>query len=1173
MARKFWLINRTLAMDPSLENRKNNWWSNEKRQHPMVSRRGSPESDYLRRSFARYFSWQEGNDPDDYNNFGYLNSSPLDAQAGMPPTVGANITQYADPYPVFPPQIPVVVALATENLPSTGAGLAKYIFGHPSLGNLSGEYNAIILSGAADAWLEASEWAFGTSGNSWARDLFNAPFWTNWQAYVLGGSAVTSDDDDTPERQFYGLFGDSGGTLYYDYQFEKDVPTREEVAVATNYNYYNAFFDEMADNSSISELYIPNLYVVYSIGSNGSYLYPSLYNDDGSSRQKTGLILSNGIGELANDYLDNSRVPIGQVFAKNQAPDSILNRFTRKDFSSPLYTASLEAQVADKNRHLGIGTELLAGPNNLLQEIAGRQHAFPYNAQVSFPLAGTGDLFDNLSSQLSSSAPEQALKFFLFEVMKANILDFNSGSYDFYESLDVSAREEDDGEFKYYGFDWTNDGDWVPPNNPEAREKYATNTIDVVRLFTSIFEELGNTYANPLGAGETYNGFINQLYSSVRSIVNGQGFIVGQQSFGWPGNPENDDDYNIFTGEVPQFLLYLGQTLVDHSRTHSQLLEGNEAYNQTLVYKLDKHLVDPASGEPLPEPVQSVYFPNMSAQNVTYYDTQVKFGQQYMYKAYSYDLVVGNQYKYLDPQVYPPPAAPWPTQLAPLMGFALPLSNPIIPGPQFDLNRTLQPDTAAASFAPFPGQQIYVGNPVTWTTTVPNPNGETIFKRVDLTSMSLWYNSDYSLYFDYWAPPALDPIAIEIPNVAYPTTMGDTIKDMNLTLLAATIEQGLNYGGPPEAPQGNMWRVRFIPEQGSSTQGRFVIAAANELTDLPPAKKATLAQTLNVSSGDVNALFDIDPNWTFMSPSPTNLLFRTGPHGYQPEYPWDITDAGKASAQVQNYRSVKIMELPYFETNVFEVVDLPPQFPDVEIVPLKGESKRIKILLNENATRNAYLPMIIEPEDTAKFEEIRIGQGRDPGEALVFGSDDSIVSFQIYRTDTPPQAYTDFAGHLTDTLDTFTPSGRSITTASKLDMVEPNVVYYYCFRTIDKNGFISVPSPILKVQMVDDNGRVYPIIEPYDLPVGESRSAEKPFKRYLEIDTSLQAKQLTGIPANATSAGNPLDAPSGVSLSGSVWDENITFKVRVVSKDTGRKLDLNLNFNAQAIPNPNLQGD
>ena len=194
-----------------------------------------------------------------------------------------------------------------------------------------------------------------------------------------------------------------------------------------------------------------------------------------------------------------------------------------------------------------------------------------------------------------------------------------------------------------------------------------------------------------------------------------------------------------------------------------------------------------------------------------------------------------------------------------------------------------------------------------------------------------------------------------------------------------------------------------------------------------------------------------------------------------------------------------------------------------------------------------------------------------PGEALVFGSDDSIVSFQIYRTNIAPTTYKDFAGQRKYTLQTVTPSGRSVTTASTLDSIEPNVIYYYCFRTIDKNGFISVPSPILKVQMIDDNGRVYPIIAPYDLPSSETRTAEKSFRRYLEIDTSLDSKKITDADGPTESAGSPLEPPADISLDGTVWNPNVTFKVRVVSKDTGRKIDLNLNFNVEGISNPNLQ--
>jgi len=35
----------------------------------------------------------------------------------------------------------------------------------------------------------------------------------------------------------------------------------------------------------------------------------------------------------------------------------------------------------------------------------------------------------------------------------------------------------------------------------------------------------------------------------------------------------------------------------------------------------------------------------------------------------------------------------------------------------------------------------------------------------------------------------------------------------------------------------------------------------------------------------------------------------------------------------------------------------------------------------------------------------------------------------------------------------------------------------------------------------------------------------------------------------------------------------VKFKVRIISKDTGRKIDLNLNFKVEAVPNPKLPGN
>ena len=274
---------------------------------------------------------------------------------------------------------------------------------------------------------------------------------------------------------------DDYGQLYLDHKFEKTLPTKDQYSVATNYNYYNSFFDELGSKSEISELYIPNLYTVYSIAGNGeSYLYEDLYDDSSSSRDwvTTQLVEPSLAPSIEENFLTDNQVPIGQVQVSSQTQDSILSRFTRKDFSDDL--SSLEKL----NKHLGLAPELLVGPNSLLTDMSARQGSYPYSAEVSFPLAGTGDLFENINNL-------EALKFFLFEVIKANILNFNTGSYDFYQKIDFSAFESDEDQNKYYGFDWTGNGNWIPENNPEATQPYVVNAIDLKNLFNRFSINLG----------------------------------------------------------------------------------------------------------------------------------------------------------------------------------------------------------------------------------------------------------------------------------------------------------------------------------------------------------------------------------------------------------------------------------------------------------------------------------------------------------------------------------------------------------------------------------------------------------------------------------------------------------------------------------------------------------
>jgi hypothetical protein len=1162
MARSFKIIDRNL-IGQSLSNRAKKWQlsEDEKRGHPMVTSRGPTNSDYLRRSSVRYFSW-EGSNPGNYKNFGYLSDVDLNAQGSAENTVGFNIDA-AGLNGISEIQSPYTTALPDPVDDYPPLQQVRYIVFDKLSNYGNAEDGSLVLAGANIPWTSVSD-EVGVSAEF--RELFNEPYWTNWQAYVLGGSAVVVDDDDTPQRQFYGLFGDLAQTEYYlDHQYSKNLPSRDEVSVSINYNYYNSFFDEMVNNSSISEIDIPNFYIANSIAHNGQeFLHEGLYQDDNASRNwvAENIILSS-VGPIVgpqSDYLQASQIPIGQYQISTQTPNSILSRFSRKDFSEDL------TSVRKLNRHLGFEPEMMSNPDSVMTDISGRQSVYPYSAEITFPMdvGGTDGLLDIVIGNVDKT--NEALSFFLFEIMKANILNFDTGSYDFYQKIDFSAVETDDDKFKYYGFDWTNRaGPWLPENNPEALQPYKVNAIDLNNLFKSIFDQEGTPYGSATGHGEKYYGFVNQVDRLGVTLVDGTGSIVGQKYYRHPSGLVYDGDYNVFQYQVISFLLNLGDNLNDEFRTFEHMLEGDDAYNKTLVYKLDKHKVNSTTGQPLPEPIQSLYFPNVGGV-MNYIDTQVKFGERYLYKAYSYDLVVGNQYRYTNAEVFPPTGLRYPNALAyylyeeqgqDIEPGAIYISPPItITNGLLSWPESQIPDTSMEMYVDLIINGEYVSAPILFPGPGANSSPGTVEKYASAMTQRL-EDKINELIDNYITSPANEADPIAEAALKYFTKFRVrrlTLQDQNAGFSRFFIAQ-----------------VADLVADGYGSQGQIDVVDAISIYT----SGITAASTLEVNSGPnaYEAYFDIGGGVSGADQHlDVTIALRSGQHGILPEFPWDLSRLGEADVEVQNYKSVKILELPYFETNVFEVVDLPPQFPDVDIVPLKGESKRIKILLNENATKNRYLPIILEDTDEQKFEEIRIGQGKEPGEALLFGSDDSILSFQVYRVDAPPTTYRDFAGQRRYTLETTTPAGRSITTAAALDNVEPNVAYYYCFRTIDKNGFVSVPSPILKVQMVDDNGRVYPIVEPYDLPAIDTRKAEKTFRRYLEIDTSLGSKTITGIDSSSdNSAGDPLSPPSGVSLSGSVWAENTTFKVRITSKDTGRKIDLNLNFNVEGISNPNLQ--
>ena len=282
-----------------------------------------------------------------------------------------------------------------------------------------------------------------------------------------------------------------------------------------------------------------------------------------------------------------------------------------------------------------------------------------------------------------------------------------------------------------------------------------------------------------------------------------------------------------------------------------------------------------------------------------------------------------------------------------------------------------------------------------------------------------------------------------------------------------------------------------------------------------------------------------------------------------------------AAATINNDPYPAVAVFPSYYSTVVAVQDKPPMIPDVEFVPFRGVNNKIMLLISGQSGNRWDIPITIEPEDTDKFTSIYASQDPANFPYVEFRSDDPVVAYQIFRTTSPPGLYSDFQGNMlteySEGVDRETPL------VPYMDDIIPNTKYYYCFRAIDIHGNISNPSAVYQFEMVDNGGQIYPIIEMYQKCTDASRrSYVKAGRRFIYIAPSTRQTALNQDPATNVGAGGdwsnliegqapPNDLLGALDVD-KVW--NNIFKVRITSKKTGRKVDLNLIFKNTGVIEP-----
>jgi hypothetical protein len=153
----------------------------------------------------------------------------------------------------------------------------------------------------------------------------------------------------------------------------------------------------------------------------------------------------------------------------------------------------------------------------------------------------------------------------------------------------------------------------------------------------------------------------------------------------------------------------------------------------------------------------------------------------------------------------------------------------------------------------------------------------------------------------------------------------------------------------------------------------------------------------------------------------------------------------------------------------------------------------------------------------------------------------SIDHFRIYKTTTKPKSFLEFEDY------------KEVSEKDGIyldETLKTNQIYYYTARSMGENGILSPFSPIFKVEIIEEAGTFFPSVETIQLGEEPKRKKQITFRKKLRIQ-----------PSFLQSAPNKITKDLGFVVSGkTVFSDRNEFKIRLTSRKTKRKIDLNIRF-------------
>jgi len=273
-----------------------------------------------------------------------------------------------------------------------------------------------------------------------------------------------------------------------------------------------------------------------------------------------------------------------------------------------------------------------------------------------------------------------------------------------------------------------------------------------------------------------------------------------------------------------------------------------------------------------------------------------------------------------------------------------------------------------------------------------------------------------------------------------------------------------------------------------------------------------------------------------------------------------------ANFVVTTQPSLKIFEIP-FMTKTLKVLDHPPNKVYVEPSYVEDNSNKILFEIHYETfdLRNAQFPTLITPDDILAKEQYLNANNLLENGILKRESVSRQTQIQVYRINKRPTSFRDFEDGFRHSIDLkMDVSENSYTGGCIYDTIPSGKKFYYAFRILNENGQAGQLEEIIEAEYINDGGYKYAmfnVLYEEDLSTDTFSSISIDAQKVVQLTPNIQQSILNTDDTNFENSA--IDELTNGKVRLGVADDLIwekTFKIRMTSKKTGKKIDLNVTY-------------